>query len=292
MLFSYHGGHSGQYCRHAKGSLADTVLSAIRRGFTHYGLSEHAPKYRNQDRFPDELDQSTEQMMVAFRDYFSEATALQSKYKDTINLLVGFECEVVPPQTWIQNVAKIKSWGFDYVIGSVHYVDEKCIDYSAERTAIIEENFGGKENLQIAYFDQLAAMVSAIRPDIVGHFDLIRKFDGYDFSFSDKVWRSIDAALLAIKTAGSVLDVNASPARRNMGPVYPSLPILKQAQKLNIPVTLGDDSHSPETVGVGLDRCLEAIITSGYTSIHYLSKDQGIALWQETPLSTVVTNIR
>jgi histidinol phosphatase-like PHP family hydrolase len=41
--FSFHGGHSGSFCRHAKDDLVDVVERAIALGVTHYGLSEHAP---------------------------------------------------------------------------------------------------------------------------------------------------------------------------------------------------------------------------------------------------------
>src|SRR5438105_7706030 len=54
--FSYHGGHSGQFCRHAKGELEAVVERAIATGFTHYGLSEHCPRYRSEDLFPGEED--------------------------------------------------------------------------------------------------------------------------------------------------------------------------------------------------------------------------------------------
>ena len=47
MPLSFHS-HSGQYCMHAKGNLEDIVLSAIAKGFTHYGLSEHMPRSREQ----------------------------------------------------------------------------------------------------------------------------------------------------------------------------------------------------------------------------------------------------
>jgi hypothetical protein len=46
VWFSYHGGHSGEFCAHAKSSLEEVVDTAIARGFIHYGLSEHCPRYR------------------------------------------------------------------------------------------------------------------------------------------------------------------------------------------------------------------------------------------------------
>jgi hypothetical protein len=44
---------------------------------------------------------------------------------------------------------------------------------------------------------------------------------------------------------------------------------------MGVPVTLGDDSHGPDGVGVGLDACLEAIAAAGYREVHYLTRREG-----------------
>ena len=54
VWFSYHGGHSGEFCGHAKGQLSAVVQAALERGFTTYGLSEHAPRYELQHLYPEE----------------------------------------------------------------------------------------------------------------------------------------------------------------------------------------------------------------------------------------------
>lgn len=54
MPHSHHS-HSGQFCRHATGRLEDVVLEAIRKGFEVYGLTEHVPRYREEDLYPEEV---------------------------------------------------------------------------------------------------------------------------------------------------------------------------------------------------------------------------------------------
>jgi hypothetical protein len=49
----------GQFCRHAKGQLEAVVKEAIRQGFTVYGLSEHIPRYRTEDLYPEEVRQQS-----------------------------------------------------------------------------------------------------------------------------------------------------------------------------------------------------------------------------------------
>lgn len=60
MPISMHGGHSGQFCRHADQEcreLEASVKEAIRQGFKVYGLSEHMPRYQLQHLYPEEVRQ-------------------------------------------------------------------------------------------------------------------------------------------------------------------------------------------------------------------------------------------
>ena len=51
--------------------------------------------------------------------------------------------------------------------------------------------------------------------------------------------------------------------------------ILKRANEMEIPATLGDDSHGPDQVGVGLDACLRALADAGYREVHCLHRRGG-----------------
>jgi len=54
MPHSHHS-HSGQYCKHASGLLEEVVQEAIRQRFQIYGLTEHVPRYREVDLYPEEV---------------------------------------------------------------------------------------------------------------------------------------------------------------------------------------------------------------------------------------------
>lgn len=69
MPISLHS-HSGQFCKHAYCSLEEVVVRAIEVGFTHYGLSEHMPRYEIGDLYEEEVE-------VSF------AFELKLKYQDT-----------------------------------------------------------------------------------------------------------------------------------------------------------------------------------------------------------------
>ena len=286
--FSYHGGHSGSFCRHAKDELAAVIETAIERGFTHYGLSEHCPRYRAQDLYPEERDISPAVLATEFDAYVAPAFELRERYEGRIQLVIGFETERLPPGQWAARMKALRaSAPFEYMVGSVHDVDETYVDYSPEVTARLADQLGGRDALHARYFDAVADMVDMLRPEVVGHIDLVRKFDGAGASFSPAAQPHIERALEAVAAHGAVLDVNCGAHRRGLSPVYPLPPILERARRMGIAVTLGDDSHGVSSVGIGLDACLEAIAAAGYSEVSYLARSAGATTWQRAPLSAV-----
>lgn len=285
---SFHGGHSGRYCLHAHGNLADVLQTAYARGFSHYGLSEHAPRYRVQDLFPEERLMAPEQLLTSFREFVTEARQLQEHWQGRMEVLVGMETERLPPDLWAATMAGLRTeLQLDYLVGSVHDIDGICIDFAAEATAQLASDLGGTAVLQARYFDAVADLVTALRPEVVGHLDLIRKFDGPLAQIWPEARPALRRALEAIEAVGSALDVNSAPVRRGLGPVYPLPEILNQAQRMGIAVTLGDDSHAPEDVGGGLHACVAAVAAAGYRELSYLTRREGAVLWARTPLAEV-----
>lgn len=275
--FSYHGGHSGEFCGHAKGKLEAVVQRAIEAGFTHYGLSEHCPRFREQDLYDEEIaaGMTPASLLATFRAYIDEALSLRERYADRIQVLVGFETERVPAADWLARMRELRALApFEYVIGSVHDVDGVWVDYKREVTEELAEKVGGRARLQARYFDDVTDMVRALKPEVVGHIDLIRKFEGDGASIDPSAWPHLEAALEAVRDCGAALDVNCGASRRGLSPVYPLPEILRRAREMNVGVTLGDDGHGAHDVGVGLESSLRAIAGAGYRELRYLARDQ------------------
>lgn len=290
VWFSYHGGHSGEFCAHAKSTLEEVVDTAIERGFTHYGLSEHCPRYRPQDLYPGEEQLGLDGLAAAFDAYVARAFDLRDARSGEIELLVGFETETLPPEGWLEAMTKLRSaHPFDYIVGSVHDICGRWLDFSPAETVKLAGDLGGPEALQVAYFDAVTNMVETLRPDVVAHLDLVRKYEPDGFSFSTRVLRAIETTLEAIRASAGVLDVNCAAFRNGYGPVYPLPQILERARAMGIRVTLGDDSHGVQTVGVGLEQSLAAIAAAGYESVSYLTRGSG---WREAALESVAPRRR
>lgn len=85
MPISLHS-HSGQFCKHAYCSLEEIVLTAIDVGFTHYGLSEHMPRYEPGDLYEEEVEVSETEISRSFKKKEREARICIALKKNNVSL--------------------------------------------------------------------------------------------------------------------------------------------------------------------------------------------------------------
>ena len=259
---SLHGGHSGQYCDHARDMLADIVAAYFGAGFECVGLTEHMPPMDDAWLYPDEvaLGRSAGWMEARFALYVAEARALVREYKDRMRILVGMESEWYPGcETWVKELREYHSLA--YVVGSVHHVHGVCFDFSREAYTQAVTGCGGVAELYAAYFDAQYEMMLAIRPEVVGHFDLIRLHDPHYLQTlaNPGVWARVLRNLEWMRLAGALLDVNARALLKGQSEPYVCAPILDAAANLGIGAAYGDDSHGVTDVGFGLERVEELL---------------------------------
>lgn len=259
---SLHGGHSGQYCDHARDTLAQIVAAYHDAGFECVGLTEHMPPFDDVGLYPDEvaLGRSAGWMEARFALYVAESRALAREYKDRMRILVGMESEWYPGcAQWIAELRKYH--GLDYVVGSVHHVHGLCFDFSERSYEQAWVHCGGLSRMYAAYFDGQFEMLQATAPEVVGHFDLIRIHDpDYLRTLAEsEVWERIMRNLEWIRDAGAILDINARALLKGQPEPYVCAPVLDAAAKLGIGVAYGDDAHGVTDVGGGFDRVEELL---------------------------------
>lgn len=263
---SLHGGHSGQYCDHARDALADIVAAYHRLGFECVGLSEHMPPFDPTGLYPDEMEmgRTAVWMQARFTRYVAEARRLEQEYAARMRILVGMEGEWYPGcEKWVARLRKDHS--LDYVVGSVHHVDGLCFDFSPAAYARAVDRCGGLERMYAWYFDAQLDMLQGIRPEVVGHFDLIRLYDSRycDTLAQPEVWERVLRNLEWIRGAGAILDINARALLKNQAEPYVCAPILDVAARMGIVVVYGDDAHGVEDVGYGFERVMELLAARG-----------------------------
>jgi histidinol-phosphatase (PHP family) len=263
---SIHGGHSGQFCTHATDSLEEIVKAYVRKGFQWVGITEHIPPVDDRFVYPDDarMNLDARRLYHRFENYVSTCRRLQHTYRNQIELLVGFEIETYEgAPAFVQRL--ITAFRPDYIVGSVHHVDNIGFDYSPQFYRRAAEAAGDLETLYLHYFDAQSAMIERLRPPVIGHFDLIRIFDpDYEMRLKRSVVAErIDRNLNQIKDEDLILEVNVRALSKGAVEPYPARTILRQAVELGIAVVPGDDSHGVDSVGRHIDTAIEILAGLG-----------------------------
>ena len=234
-------------CNHATGTIDEYIQRAIKLEVDIYGFSEHAPMY-----FDPYYRLSFEDM----NRYEQEVLIYKEKYKDDIQILLGYEVDYL--KGYIDNRV-VNNRDVDYLIGSVHFLDKWGFDNP--------EFIGEYKNRDIddiwqEYFDAIEAMAKTGYFDIVGHLDLIKVFK---YLPQKDIKVIAQKALKAIKEANMVIELNGAGLRKPIKELYPSKELLEVAYELDIPITFSSDAHSVEQVGFGYEEAIRVSKSVGYT---------------------------
>lgn len=252
MPHSHHS-HSGQFCRHATGTLEEVVVEAIRKGFEVYGLTEHVPRYRTEDLYPEEVISLSTHLphlhmttykagmdLQVLRDQFDafldEAHRLKVHYAPQITLLVGLETDYITSVDLDQldSILERNRGRIEYIIGSIHHVGGIPIDFDEDthKSALalqpgktIEDQM---ENFQCSYFEAQFQLLQRFHPEIVGHFDLCRLYLP-ELRLTDypRAWKLLERNVSYAIAYGALFEINAAAFRKNWSTAYPAEDVLK-----------------------------------------------------------------
>jgi len=237
-------------CNHANGTIDEYINKAIEGGVKYFGFSDHAPM-----DFDPKYRMSFEQMT----EYEKAVLEAKEMYKDKIDILLGYEVD------YLKNHMddRVLNANVDYLIGSVHFIDEWGFDnpefighYEDQNIDVIWEK----------YFNTVEDMANSRLFDIVGHLDLIKVFK---FMPNKNISEIAKNALIAIKKADMSLELNVAGFRKPVKEAYPSMELLQEAFKLEIPITFASDAHSPEQVGLFNDEIIKMAKSAGYDECTY-----------------------
>ncbi len=255
------------YCD-GKNTAREMINAAIEKGFVSLGFSGHSPM-----RDENEWTMTAEKTKL----YSEEIRSLKKEYADRIDILCGIELD--------NDFDGVNPDDFDYVIGSVHQLkrDGKAydVDYTAEILKnAVDEFFGGSFiEMSRYYYKTLADFIVNTKVDVVGHIDLITKFnlDVALFDESDCEYRKIvfDAVDRIIDSKPDILfEVNTGAMYRVGKKVpYPAEFILRYIREKGGRLTLTSDSHNTESLDFAFDEAVKLIRKCGYDEIFYITSD-------------------
>jgi histidinol-phosphatase (PHP family) len=183
---------------------------------------------------------------------------LCNDFSEDVQVRFGLEVDYIPGmEKEIREV--IAYFPVDYVIGSVHFIGSWNFDS--------DRSLYGKwpnDDLYNMYFDLVQQAAKSRLFDVIGHFDLIKKFQCWPESDQTHLYAE---TLKILKEADVVMELNTSGFDRMCGEFFPNRKIMELALKNGIPITLGSDAHSPNQVARHFDAAIEQLKQIGYTKI-------------------------
>lgn len=238
----------------------ETVIkSAIEKGFSAIGFSSHAMLPEN----------FLDWVLVPGKAeaYADEIRSLAVKYADTIKVYCGVEADYVPGGA-CPDRSVYASINPDYIIGSIHFVKAPdgasvAVDLSPEDLFKgIKEHFEGSVEVYIrTYFAQEREMVAKFDFDVVGHPDLVRKFNVKNPYFDECAPWYVEELVKtadAISKSGKIVEVNTGAISRGwMDDAYPSSVFRALLRERGVKFILNSDAHAAGAIDCAFDRFSE-----------------------------------
>jgi len=239
---------------------AAVAAAAAAMGFGSLGFSSHAAPGWNDGVAID----SAERLEA----YAGDVRSVAAAHEGDVAVFLGVEADFVPGRA-IPDRKEYAAIAPDYVIGSIHYVAAPdgafvAVDHRPDILADgIRDHFGGSAEAFVkAYFAQEREMVSRFDFDVVGHPDLVRKFNAKHPYFDETAaWYrdEIEATAEAVAASGKIVEVNTGAIARGwLDDAYPSAEFRRALRTRGVKFVLSSDAHCAQTLDCAFDRFADA----------------------------------
>ena len=232
----------------------EMVLRAVGLGMEALGFSGHSYACY------DDCGMSVEGTMKYRRDI----ARLGKKYADRIKIYCGVEQDIF---------ASLPDEPFDYSIGSVHYLNIGEEYISVDETPQILEDLcrqyfdGDWFGLCEAYYETVSEVAERTHCDIIGHFDLVTKYNEGGRLFSEESPRYRAAWMKAadrLLEYGIPFEINTGAVSRGWRSApYPAFEIVRYIHEKGGKLILSSDAHRKEDLLYGFDKVLELLKADG-----------------------------
>ena len=242
-----------------KDAIDEIVQKAQERGFTILGFSGHGYYAKDDSSMTPEKT----------KQYIQDVRQAQQQAPNGLKIYLGIEEDSMAP---IENVED-----FDYVIGSVHYLEHNGkiypIDYSQEQfDEMLKEGYQNDINaLAKDYYLAIERQAQNPNIQIIGHLDLIAKYneDQSYYCFDDpKILSYAKVAIEQLVKAGKIFEMNSGAmAREYRNSPYPSIELLKLIYEANGKILINTDCHHKEYLDYGMQICLDLAKQIGFKTL-------------------------
>ncbi len=224
MDYNYHT-HTRR-CGHASGTAEEYILRAMENGIRYMGFSEHIPLL-----FEDGSENIGVRVPVSeARDYVTELLTLREKYRDKIDISIGFESEYYP-DCFDTMLADARLWGAEYLILGQHYT-------KPERPVKTPHAFVATDDASFLE-EHTNSVIEAIK---TGIFTYVAHPDVLNFTGDSELYKQAARRICrASREYQTPLELNFLGIRG--GRHYPNPLFWEIAGQEQSPVTFGFDAH-------------------------------------------------
>ncbi|MDQ6669626.1 MAG: histidinol-phosphatase HisJ family protein [Chloroflexota bacterium] len=251
-LVDYHV-HTAR-CGHATGAMERYVEHAIAAGLTELGFSDHLFLYW---LAPDSRDPELGMAEWEHDFYIQDVERCRRQYASDIVIRLATEADFVPGHE-ARLEAILRRYDWDYVIGSVHFLDGWGFDDGRYVSGFDAWDI---DALYARYFDLVGASAETGLFDTIGHADLVKKFGHRPAGDQSEVYARVATRFAK---SGVCVEVNTAGLRKPCREIYPSPDLLRACQLGGVPVTLGSDAHAPHEVASDLEAATRLMHETGY----------------------------
>ncbi len=235
----------------------EMVRAALALGFHTLGFSEHG--HADYDDCSMALAQEPK--------YRAEIRRLKAKYAGALDILLGYEHDWLSP-------ADVSE--YDYWIESVHYVPAKgalfCVDNTREILADAARDLYGGDMYALCrdYFSTVCRSIEGTDADILGHIELVMKFnearDLFDDADSRYLGPALECAELAARS-GRLVEVNTGAiARGYRTQPYPGEAMLRRIAECGGRIIFTSDCHNSDYLDCAFGEAAQLARACGFKS--------------------------
>lgn len=229
---------------------------AAERGIGVLGVSEHVHRFSQALevwRHPFWAMQAVDDL-DAYCAFVREETALR----------LGIEADFVPGrEDRMGNLLEQRDW--DYVIGSVHFLDDAAVDMAGDWD--IWRTRSDPDSVWRHYFETLGEAARSGLFDILGHPDLIKVWGPDRPSPDGDLRRFYEHAMDGIADSDVAIEVSTAGLRKPAGAIYPAPAFLEMCLEAGRPVALSSDAHVADQLGYRYQQALELLGSLGVDQI-------------------------
>ena len=241
---------------------------------------------------PNEKGEMDDRFLLDFPDYLPALREIREEYRGRLNMGIGVELGLqLHARQDTENVMKLYGDAFDFIIGSIHFVDHYDVYYPQWFAMDVSESRSDERYIHASRHIPSREEAEAVTPekeaaryrhffevtlkrleaydcfDTLGHLDFVVRYGPNRNQFYDfKTYGDIISAILELLIRkDKALEVNTGGFKYGLGHPNPCEDVLKRYRELGGRLlTVGSDAHVPGFVGYEFDRTAELLKEIGF----------------------------